>query len=220
LKPHFPISLPNLFCVESITDADCKPMADLFAKTFCAGDPLELATGITEAEFAEMVCFDFPLLLRDNLTLALREKATGVMVGAFAALDAATPFENSTGKISPKFRPVASIVNTLHHPYMEQLKPAPGSCVYLYMIGIQSAWQGQGLAQALAMAMESRSRSLGYSKMVAITTNVLSFRIFTKLAFIEQTSRSYQNFVFENSPVFASIDPLHRLSLLEKSWCG
>ena len=197
-------------------ESDAQEAAELLARSFCASDPLEVVLGITEPEFVEMTLLDFPQILEDQLSIVAREEETNELVGVTTAMDAMTPFTDSSGKISPKFAPVAAIVNQLHHPYLETIPQKRGHTAYYYMGAVKSSWQGRGVAQATFKASEDLITLRDYKHIFGIATNRGSSAAICHNGFSPVATVSYQDFMYQGEKVFASITKHEGVTLVEK----
>ena len=197
-------------------ESDAEGALELLAKSFCNHDPIEVVLGITEPEFIEMIRLDLPQIFRDSLSIVAELAGTNELIGVTIALDATTAFTDSTGKISPKFAPVAAIVNQLHHPYLKRLPKTGGHTAYYYMGAVKAAYQGRGVARRMFKAAEDRIASKLYKRLFGISTNRSSLAALEKNGFHSVATVSYQDFVFQGQKPFASIQKHSGLALIEK----
>lgn len=197
-------------------EADVEDILLLLARSFCAYDPIEVVLGITEPEFIEMTRLDIPQILEDGLSMVAWHTGTNERIGVTLALDATTPFTDSTGKITPKFAPVAAIVNQLHHPYQEKLSQVRGYAAYYYMGAVQGSWQGRGVAQQMFKATENLIVSKGYECLFGIVTSRGSQAALEKNGFHCVASNTYRGFIYQGKKPFSSIRKHPGLSLMEK----
>ena len=197
-------------------ESDTEEALELLARAFCTHDPLEVILGITEAEFIEMTRLDLPQIFQDKLSLVVRHEDTDELIGVTAALDAMTPFTDSSGKISPKFAPVAAIVNQLHDPYLEKIPHIRGHTAYYYMGAVRPDWQGRGIAQIMFKATEELIASRHYKRIFGITTNRGSYAAILKNGFKDIATVAYQDFTFGEEKIFATIQKHPGVTLVEK----
>ena len=197
-------------------ESDTEEVLELLARSFCAHDPLEVILEITEAEFTEMTRLDLPQIFQDKLSLVVRHEETNELIGVTTSLDAMTPFTDSSGKISPKFAPVAAIVNQLHDPYLERIPKVRGHTAYYYMGAVRPDWQGRGIAQTMFKATEELIASKHYKRIFGIATNRGSYAAIHKNGFKAVATVAYRDFAFGGKKVFAPIQKHLGVTLVEK----
>jgi ribosomal protein S18 acetylase RimI-like enzyme len=198
-------------------ETDAEEVLQLLAQSFCTYDPMEAVMGITEAEFIQMARLDLPQIFQDKLSLGLRDEATNKLICASAVLDATTKFADSTGKISPKFDPIAAIVNQLHHPYRMTVPNVRGQTAYIYMGAVSPEWQGKGIAKSLFKAIETFVVSRGYQSIFTISTNVGSYIALQKNHYKDISSIAYKEFIYQTEKIFTSIHEHPGLTLMERN---
>lgn len=200
----------------SMEESDAKEMLQLLAQSFCAYDPMEKVMGITETEFIQMVSLDLPQIFQDNLSLTARHDETNELIAASVVLDATSAFADSAGIISPKFDPVAAIVNRLHHSYIREMPNVRGRTAYIYMLAVSPMWQGKGIAKSMFNANEKLLVSRDYQCIFTISTNVGSYIALQKNNYKDITSIAYKDFCYKHEKIFDSIHPHPGLMLMEK----
>jgi len=196
---------------------DCiQESVELLAKSFCKFDPIEIVLGITESEFIDMVNLDIPQILNDSLSSVVRDPFDSKMVAAIIVLDAATDFADSKGKISQKFLPVAKIVNQLHDPYLNRLRPLRGEIAYIYMAAVDEQYQGHGIATKLFRDTEKYLQTKSYKTVFTISTNRASSIALERNGFVPLESIAYGSFQYEGCFPFQLVSDIHSVTLLAK----
>lgn len=197
-------------------DTDYRETVDLLTETFCQGDPIETALHITPGEFRVMLELELEPIWRNGLSMLARDVPSGRLLGALVAMDALAESVDSRGKITPKFEPIGEIARDFHDFYVSTRNPQPGSCLYLFVIGVHSDAAGQGLGQKLIGEALRNARKKGYRSAFALTTNLASMNAFRKHQFSAIKTIDYQSYLYRGCPVFASITEHPGLSLMER----
>lgn len=180
-------------------------MVDLLTHAFCHHDPIESALRITLDEFRLMLELELPTLLRNELCMVARSADSPCLVGSIIAMDAVAETVDSSGKISRKFQPIGEIARNFHDDYLATRNLQPGSCLYLYMIGVSSSMTGRGIATLLIREVLVNARARGYRSAFALTTNLGSATSLENLGFQSLRTLSYQTYRYQNSRIFSSI---------------
>lgn len=208
-----------------LADTDCSILAekdyqetvDLLTETFCQRDPIESALQITPEEFRVMLELELEPIWRNGLSMLARHVPSGRLLGALVAMDALAESVDSRGKITPKFEPIGEIARDFHDFYINTRNPQPGSCLYLFVIGVHSDAAGQGLGQKLIGEALRHARKKGYRSAFVLATNLVSMNALKKHRFSAIKTVDYQTYRYQGRPVFASITQHPGLALMERS---
>ena len=112
------------------------------------------------------------------------------------------------------FAPVGALLEILDEDYRHTQTIVEGSHAHLNMLAVlHSSWQGHRPEFSQALYGERRQR--GYRFAVTEANGPISQHIFRKLGFHERFLVSYQDFRFDNRPVFASITSTPGIMLME-----
>lgn len=185
-------------------------------EAFCQHDPVESALKITPDEFRVLVELELQAVLGNDLSLAGRDAHSGRMVGALVAMDALTGSADCRGRISQKFEPISEIARNLHDFYIENRKIVPGSCLYVFMIGVRSDIAGHGIGKMLIREGLKNARTKGYRSAFVMTTNLASANVFESHRFRTLKTVSYQTFRYKDRLEFASITQHPGIALMER----
>lgn len=199
-----------------LDDRDYRAAVDLLTDAFCQGDPVESALQITPDEFRLMAELELAPLLRNGLSLVARHAGSGRMVGAVIAMDALAESVDSRGKISQKFAPIGAIARDFHDFYLDRRNIRPGSCLYVFMLGVQSDVAGQGIGKKLIGEALRNAREKGYTSAVAMVTNLASASAFASHRFKTIRMLSYRTYRYMNRCVFSSITEHPGIALMER----
>jgi GNAT superfamily N-acetyltransferase len=187
------------------TRADADEMSRLLGDVFAHRDPPAVAVGLSPAEFEGFVRLYSEKADAEGLTVVARTTATGEMVGALLAEDAASAPPDGLDRISPKFSPIFDILGQLDAEYVGGRKRQLGESLHLFLLGVAQGFGGRGIAQRLVAECVANGGRKGYSVAVTEATNKTSQHVFRKLEFIERVRRSYNDHLFEGQACFTSI---------------
>ncbi len=194
---------------------DFDETAELLTEEFCRHDPVEIALHITPAEFRVMLELELVPLVRNGLCVVARETASGRLVGAMLAMDALAEPVDGQGRVSEKFAPISDIARHFHDGYLRNRDIQPGSCLYLFMIGVRSGMTGNGLGKTLFREVLQNAKNRGYRSSFAITTNLASTRALESHGFRILEMLDYPTYRYQGRPVFASISAHPGIALME-----
>jgi GNAT superfamily N-acetyltransferase len=204
--------MTELVC-SRLAEPDRDEVIALLATAFCQDDPVEAALGITPAEFRVLLEFDLEPLIREGACLVVR--VDGRLRGAILVQDALDEGVDVRGRISPKFEPISALAGALHEQYLQLRRPEPGCCLYVYMIGVDPGWAGQGIGKRLLAEALRQARSRGCRSAFALATNRGSMAIFQACRFELLRMTEYRDFRFREQAVFASITDHPGIALME-----
>jgi ribosomal protein S18 acetylase RimI-like enzyme len=189
-----------------IADAsDMDEMVQLLGVVFSRRDPPAVAMAITPAEFETLVRLFCPAAASGRLTVIARSAETGRMAGALLTEDSAAEPPGGVEALSPKFDPIFDILGSLDSEYRDQEAVRPGERLHLFLLGVDEAFAGRGIAQRLVEACLRNGLNRGYRRAVTEATNLTSQHVFRKQGFVERVRRSYQDYRYQGEAVFASI---------------
>jgi ribosomal protein S18 acetylase RimI-like enzyme len=184
---------------------DVDELVQMLAEVFTERDPPAVAVGLTAAEFEQLVSLYRERAAGGGLTVIARSAATGEMIGALLAEDAASQFPEGVERLSPKFDPIFDILTELETEYRRGRIVLPGDALHLFLLGVRRAFARQQIAQRLVAACIEGGARRGYRVAVTEATNNISRHVFRKLGFVDRAHRSYASYRFGGSAVFASI---------------
>jgi ribosomal protein S18 acetylase RimI-like enzyme len=197
--------------------ADSNDVACLLAEVFSQSDPPAVAMGLSVAEMKQFLDLAVREIIPDGLTVTARAKQTRKLAGTFLAGDFATRRELERGLISSKFDPIFAMLEELDEQYRRGRVIGRGEYVHLFMLGVDSEFSGQGIAQGLVQACVENGARKGYRTAITEATGRVSQHIFRKNGFTDRVSISYRDFLFEDNAVFASIRDHEKAILMDRS---
>jgi ribosomal protein S18 acetylase RimI-like enzyme len=139
----------------------------------------------------------------EGLTIIARNHS-GELVGAMFTDDFGTPLPEIEN-LPASFAPVGAILEILDEDYRHTQTIVEGSHAHLNMLAVLPTLAGRGIAQNLVRLCMENAAKRGYRFAVTEANGPISQHIFRKLGFHERFLVSYQDFRFDNRPVFASI---------------
>jgi GNAT superfamily N-acetyltransferase len=192
---------------------DVAEMARLIGHVFSRSDPLAVAIGMAAEDLEAFVLVFGAKAAAEGLTVIARGPS-GAMVGAMFSDDYGTPPPDLDG-LPVSFAPVGAILELLDEDYRRTRSIVEGSHVHFNMLAVVPALSGRGIAQRLVkLGMENAARR-GYRFALTEATGPLSQYVFHKLAFDERHMVSYEDFRFDDRPVFAAIESTRGIMLME-----
>lgn len=202
---------------EVVQPEDVPSMTRVIAESFSRAEPPALAMGLSSTEIAEFLLCIASQLLSDGLTVVARScQARDSVVGAMIADDFAAPLFIDSTRISRKFLPIFTMLESLDSQYRQKTKIAKGQYLHLFMLAVDAQFSGRGIAQRLVESCLKNGSERGYRWAVTEATGLVSQRVFQKLGFAERARVSYRDFTYGGEPVFASIKEHTGVSLMDR----
>ncbi|MFK5977616.1 MAG: GNAT family N-acetyltransferase [Rhizobiaceae bacterium] len=207
---------PNLeFTISIASSADVVDMAILLGGIFSKSEPPAVAAGFPASKIEELAKVFGEKSVRENLSVVARSSDTGDTVGALLAHDFGTPPPDEIGPLVPTFEPLLAFLGQLEDKYRTTHTIAEGDFVHVFMIAVDDAWSGKGIAQQLLQACMSNGASNGYRFALTEATSDLSRHVFRNIGFQELHFASYEDFEFQGTRPFASISDHKGCALME-----
>lgn len=199
-----------------LSPGDEEEVAQLLAQAFSVREPIGIAIGMTEAEFAAFVRWLLPATEPQEVSIVARRADTGEMVGVVVTEDAASDATAELDKRGEKFAMIASILGRLVETYGGDHHPAQGEMLHLFLLGVSDRAEGMGIGQQLVAACVENGVRKGYRMAVAECTGRASQHIFRKLGFEDRGMIAYVDHEFNGRRVFASVAEHGGPILMEK----
>jgi ribosomal protein S18 acetylase RimI-like enzyme len=199
------------------TPFDAEEIARLLATAFSESEPPAVAMGLTLRDLQQFLQRFAPRAITDGLTLVARSRDTGKLAGVLLTDDFASPPALDLNQISKKFLPIFSMLETLDEQFRGGRTILAGEFLHLYMLGVDRQLAGRGIAQGLVKACLDNGFRRGYQMAVTEATGRVSQRVFRKQGFEERFKVSYQDFMYDDKVVFASIQGHENAILMDKS---
>lgn len=206
---------PLDYAVAKPSDSD--DIVRLLAQVFSESDPPAVAMALSFEEMKQFLQLVVPHVIPDGLTVIARNKDTGELAGVMLSDDFASPPAADPGQISPKLLPILSMLDSLDEQFRRGKTISRGRYLHLFMLGVDSQFAGRGVGQEVVKACIENAVQMGYRTALTEATGRVSQHIFRKSGFVERFSVSYQDFIYENRKVFASIQGHDRAILMEKA---
>ena len=196
--------------------ADSEEVVRLLAHVFSESDPPAVAMALSFEEMEQFLQLIVPNVIPDGLTVIARSKDTGKLAGVMLSDDFASPPATDPGQVSTKLLPILSMLDNLDEQFRSGKTIAPGQYLHLFMLGVDSQFAGRGVGQGVVKACIENAVQMGYRIALTEATGRVSQHIFRKNAFVERFSVSYQDFIYEDRKVFASIQDHDQAILMER----
>jgi ribosomal protein S18 acetylase RimI-like enzyme len=201
---------PLLRQVSGIEYRVCRPddtpeIGRLLAESFTQHDPPAIAVGLTPDEFEAFVQLWLPGAGVDGLTIVARDYETGQLAGALLTDDAVAAPPRGLEGLTEKFDPIFDLLGQIDTEYRDGKTIVPGQQLHLFLLGVAEQFAGRGIGQQLVAACLRNGAAKGYTSAISEATNPVSQHIFRGLGFKMQAERSYGEYRFDGSAVFASI---------------
>ncbi|MGA8877378.1 MAG: GNAT family N-acetyltransferase [Candidatus Korobacteraceae bacterium] len=205
---------PLDYAIARLSDSD--DIARLLAQVFSESDPPAVAMALSFEEMEQFLQVVVPNVIPDGLTVIARSKDTGKVAGAMLSDDFASPPAADPGQISSKLLPILSMLDSLDEQFRRGKTIARGQYLHLFMLGVDSQFAGRGVGQGVVESSIENAVQMGYRIALTEATGRVSQHIFRKNGFVERFSMSYQDFIYENKKVFASIQDHDQAILMER----
>jgi ribosomal protein S18 acetylase RimI-like enzyme len=201
---------PLLHEVSGIEYRVCQPddtpeIGRLLAESFTRHDPPAVAVGLMPDEFEAFVTLWLPGAGADGLTVVARDRETGQLAGALLTDDAAAVPPQGLDGLSEKFDPIFDLLGQIDTEYRDGRTIVSGQYLHLFLLGVAEQFARRGIGQQLVAACLRNGAARGYTSAITEATNPVSQHIFRGLGFKNQAERSYGEYRFGGSAVFASI---------------
>jgi GNAT superfamily N-acetyltransferase len=197
--------------------SDSREIVRLLASVFSESEPPAVAMGLSFRDMEKFLRLFTPGAIAEGLTVVARRSDTGKLGGVLLTDDFAAPPALDLKRISAKFRPIFSMLETLDEEYSRGKTISAGDCLHLFMLGVDGEFVGRGIAQGLVKACLDNGIRKGYRMAVTEATGIVSQRVFRKQGFVDRFSVPYREFTFEDKRVFDSIQRHECAILMEKS---
>ena len=193
------------FAVNIAGSTDLADLAELLGDVFSKREPPAVAAGFPARKIEALAKVFGAKSIREKLSVVARSEDTGKMIGAVLAHDFGTPVSNDIEPLIPIFEPLLAFLGQLEEKYSVTKSIVAGDFLHVFMIAVDEAWSGKGVAQQLLHACMVNSASHGYQTAFTEATSDASRRVFRNIGFQERHFASYGDFVFQGSRPFASI---------------
>jgi GNAT superfamily N-acetyltransferase len=197
--------------------SDAEAIVLLLATVFSESEPPAVAMGLTFRDMEQFLRLFAPGAVAQGLTVIARDRDTGKLAGVLLTDDFAAPLPLIVTQISAKFRPIFSMLESLDEQYRRGRTISAGEYLHLFMLAVDREFAGRGIAQGLVKACLDNGIRKGYRMAVTEATGIVSQRVFRKNGFVDRFSVSYEEFTFEGSRVFSSIQGHERAILMDRS---
>ena len=186
------------------------------ADTFAKGEPMSTALGITAGEFNYFAQLFIEKATTDHMSVVAVDDS-GSVVGATICEDYTSEPPMGIEQITEKFNPIFQLLESLGERYARAYSVAPGSHYHIFMCGVYQTHAHLRLAQKLNRFAENLAREYRYRTLICEATGRISqFVAENQLGFEYVDEISYQEFQYEDQPVFSSIDSVKSCAIYHK----
>jgi len=196
--------------------SDAEEIICLLATVFSELEPPAVAMGLSARDFEIFLRLFAPTVIADELTIVARSADTGKLAGALLTDDFGLPPTLDVTRMSPKFLPILSMLETLDEQLRRGKTISPGEYLHLFMLAVDAQFAGRGIAQDMVAACLDNGRPKGYRAALTEATGKISQRVFRKQGFADRFSVAYSDFRYEDKLVFASIQEHERAILMDR----
>lgn len=208
-------SISNIeYCV--VKESDTSGVIDLLGRSFCQSSPIEVALNIKPDEYIKMISKDIKRLIVQNLSVAAFWKGRATPVGVLISSDIATGRPEESQPLLDAYRPVAAYMEKVEQEYAKDKTFIKGEKYYLFMVGVDSSFQGKGIARRLLEKALILARERGFKQAVTVATNNAARFIAQKSGFKEVFTMPYADFMYEGKYPFISIEKQLGATVMEK----
>src|SRR5208282_4080108 len=206
---------PVYYCVARPFDAE--EMVRLLATVFSESEPPAVAMGLSFGDLEQFLQLLAPGAIADGLTVLARCGDTRKLAGVLLTYDFASPPALDLRQISTRFLPIISMLETLDEQFRKERTISTGEYLHLFMLGVDKQFAGRRIGQGLVETCLDNGFRRGYRKAVTEATGRVSQHVFRKQGFSDHFSVSYQDFLYEDRVVFASIQGHEKATLMDKA---
>jgi ribosomal protein S18 acetylase RimI-like enzyme len=194
---------------------DLDAMSRALAESFCLGEPMAVALGLSYQEIYDIVRLFGPKAAAEGVTI-VASAANGALVGALLAQDFATPLPQGLEQVARAFAPIGALLDGLDEEYRRGREVRKGTHLHLFMIGVLTPFSGKKIAQELLATSLNNGIARGYQTALTEATGALSQHIFRKEGFTDRQVARYADFAFDQELVFRSIRTPEGAVLMDK----
>jgi ribosomal protein S18 acetylase RimI-like enzyme len=199
------------------TTSDSGDIICLIAKVFSESEPPAVAMALSFADLEQFLHLIVPSVIPGGLTVISRSVPTGGLAGVLLTDDFRTPPAMDLTRISHKFLPILSMLDTLDEHYCKGRTISPGKYLHLFMLAVDRQFAGHGVGQRLVRACIENGSRKGYRTALAEATGKVSQHIFRKNGFADRFRVPYRDFKYEDRAVFASIGEHEEAILMDRA---
>lgn len=191
------------YVVASATDSH--EIIRLLATVFSDSEPPAVAMALSFEDMERFLRVIVPQIIADGLTTIARDNETGTLVGVCLTDDFMSPPSIDLDGICEKFLPIFSMLEKLDNQFRAGNAISRGEYLHLFMLAVDREFAGCGIGYGLVQACVDNGLQKGYRVALTEATGRVSQHIFRKLGFADRFSVSYEDFVYDDENVFASI---------------
>jgi len=197
--------------------SDAEEIVRLLAAVFSASEPPAVAMGLSSGDLEQFLRLFAPAAIADELTIIARSRESGKLAGVLLTDDFAGSSTLDLNRISTKFLPIFSMLETLDEQYRTGKTISTGQYLHLFMLAVDAQFTGRGIAQRMVKECLENGLRKNYRMALTEATGRVSQSVFHKLGFGDRFSVSYRHFKYEGRFVFASIEGHDRAILMDRS---
>jgi ribosomal protein S18 acetylase RimI-like enzyme len=197
--------------------SDSDDIVRLLANVFSESEPPAVAMALSFHDMEQFLQLVVPRVIPAGLTVLSRSQDPGQLAGVLLTDDFALPPDFDLSQISSKFLPILSMLGTLDEQFRRGRAVSPGEYLHLFMLGVDRQFAGHGIGKGLVKACLGIGLRRGYRTALTEATGRVSQHIFRSSGFADRFSVAYQNFVYQNKVVFASIREHESAVLMDRS---
>ena len=199
-----------------VVESDVVPASKLLGEVFCQHEPLALAVRQPASSVEAVVALLAPKFTAERLAVLAEDPTDGAIVGVAVAHDFATPMPDGLDRISESFDQIASLLDELEASYRKHREIQPGRCAHVFMVGVDPAASGRGIARQLIETIAVNATGRGYAYAFTEATSGASQHVFRQAGFRELTAITYHSFEYRGQRPFASVVAPPNVLLMER----
>jgi ribosomal protein S18 acetylase RimI-like enzyme len=210
-------SLPPDLSMKKLTQAELPSLIACVQASFPAphGEVMARHLGIYPIDYlryTEKVCAK---AVDDDLTYVICHKPTGEVVSFLICEALVSAPQYSTMDISPKFKPLIAILESLDRRYQDDRKEGLDDTLHLYMLGTAPHYRRFGLGEILVTFVSEQARRQGFARIIAEATGPGSQSLFKRLGFTTRFEESYQDYQLGHDKPFEDLTGATHCKLVE-----
>ena len=199
-----------------VLESDAVSAGKLLGEIFSRHEPLALAVRQPASSVETVVALLAPKFAAEQLAVLAEDASDGTIVGVAIAHDFATPMPPGLDRIGESFDQIASLLDELEASYRKHRDVQPGRCAHVFMVGVDPAASGRGIARQLITRVAANATARGYAYAFTEATSGSSQHVFRQLGFRELTAIPYDSFEYRGQRPFASLLTPPSVLLMER----
>lgn len=198
-----------------MTAGDITKVLDLLSGTFI-NEPMEAMLDIQFDEFSAVIGHEIKPVIEQGLSIVTEDAQSGEIVGVTVSHDAWPLKAVEPGPVCEKYRPIAEMINPLHHEHIHEYAGEPGRLLYFFISGVNPAYQGRGIVKTQVKQILALAEDKGFVDARLISTGPASKYLYMKFGFETVAFEAFETFEYLGERPFAGLSELGGFTVLNR----